>query len=132
MCYRQLEHVNTGTNMFVESFHNKIKTFYLERMPNKRIDDLINVLLEIEADDYWSHKNRIVYLHVQKKDTDSDIRYERGINIPDVHMTTLSKSKWSVQSQSKNVAYTINQIIENCNCQLGKQKISCVGLCERI
>ena len=57
MCYRQLEHVNTGTNMFVESFHNKIKTFYLERMPNKRIDDLINVLLEIEADDYWSHKN---------------------------------------------------------------------------
>ena len=101
-------------------------------MPNKRIDDLINVLLEIEADDYWSHKNRIVYLHVQKQDTDRDIRYERGINIPDVHMTTLSKNKWSVQSQSKNVAYTINQIIENCNCQLGKQQISCVGLCERI
>ena len=50
--------------MFVESFHNKLKTFYLERMPNKQIDDLINVLLEIEADDYWNHKRRIVYLDV--------------------------------------------------------------------
>ena len=47
-------------------------------------------------------------------------------------MTALLKSKWSVQSQSKNVTYTINQITENCNCQLGKQQISCVGLCEYI
>ena len=43
MRYRQFEHANTDTNMFVESFHNKLKNFYLERMPNKRIDDLINV-----------------------------------------------------------------------------------------
>ena len=79
-------------------------------MPNKRIDDLINVLLEIEGDNYSSHKRRIVYLDVPKKDTDSDIRYERGINIPDAHMTTLSKRKWSVQSQSKNVTYTMKKL----------------------
>ena len=132
MCYRQFEHVNTDTNMFVESFHNSLKTFYLERMPNKRIDDLINILLEIEADDYWSRKRRIVYLDVPKKDIDSDIRYKRGINIPDAHMTALSKSKRSAQSQSKNVTYRINQITENCNCQLGKQQISSVDLCEHI
>ena len=53
--------------MFDESFHNKLTTFYLERMPNKRIDDLKNVLLKIEADDYWSHKRRTVYLDFQKK-----------------------------------------------------------------
>ena len=35
MCYRQFDHAKTDTNMFVESFHNKLKTFYLERMPNK-------------------------------------------------------------------------------------------------
>ena len=51
MCYRQFEHPNTNTNMFVESIHNKLKTFYLERMPSKRIDDLINVLLEIKTDE---------------------------------------------------------------------------------
>ena len=54
------------------------------------------------------------------KDIYSDIRYERGINIPDAHKTALSESKWSVQSQSKNVTYIINQITKNCNCQLGK------------
>ena len=51
--------------MFDELFHSKLKCFYLERMPNKRIDDLVNVLLEIEADDYWSHKRRTVYLDFQ-------------------------------------------------------------------
>ena len=77
-------------------------------------------------------KRRIVYLDVPKKDIDSDIRYEKGINIPDTHMTTLSKSKLSVQSQCKNVTYTINQITENCSYQLGKPEISCVGLCDHI
>ena len=115
--------------MFVESIHNKLKTFYLERMPSKRIDDLINVLLEIETDKYWSHKRKIVYLNVLRKDIGSGIRYERGINIPDAYMTALSNSKWSVLSQSKRVTYTINF---NCNCQFGKQQISCVGLCEDI
>lgn len=56
MCYRQFGQANTGTNMFIESFHNKLKCFYPERMLTKRIEDLINVLLEIEADDYWSRK----------------------------------------------------------------------------
>ena len=46
--------------------------------------------------------------------------------------TALSNRKWSVQSQSKNVTYTINQITENCNCQLGQQKISFADLCEHI
>ena len=103
--------------MFVESIHNKLKTFYLERMPSKRIDDLINVLLEIETDEYWSHKRKIVYLNVPRKDIGSGIRYERGINIPDAYMTALSNSKWSVLSQSKHFTYTINF---NCNCQFGK------------
>ena len=79
-CYRQFEHGNTNTVMFAESLHNKHKTFYLERIPSKQIDDLINVLLEIEADDYWSHKRKIVYLNVPRKDIGSDMRYERGIN----------------------------------------------------
>ena len=63
----KFEYANTDTNMFVESFHNKLKKFYLERMPNKRIDDLINVILEIEADDYWSHKGELFIWMFQKK-----------------------------------------------------------------
>ena len=81
LCYRQFEHANTDINMITQSFHSKLKTFYLERMSNKRIDDLVNVLLEIEADDYSSYIR-------------SNIRYEKGI--PDAHLTALSNKKWSL------------------------------------
>ena len=42
--------------MYAESFHKVLKTYYLERMPNERVDDLINVLLTFEEDNYWQHK----------------------------------------------------------------------------
>ena len=66
--------------MLVESFHNKLKTFYFQWLSNKQIDDVIDVLLEIEVDYYWSHKNIIVSLNVPTKDIGRDIRYEREIN----------------------------------------------------
>ena len=50
MCYRNFEHAKTDTNMYVESFHNVLKTYYMERKPNNRVDDLINVLLTYEED----------------------------------------------------------------------------------
>ena len=78
MCFRPLGHCHTDTNMFVESFHNKLKTFFMERRPNKRVDDLINLLLTIEGEDYWRHKRDLEYyghltdqpvthIHVTKK-----------------------------------------------------------------
>ena len=53
MCFKQFDHCDTDTNMFVESFHNKLKIFFMEQIPNKRVDDLINILLTIEEGDYW-------------------------------------------------------------------------------
>ena len=53
MCYRNFEHANTDTNLYVEPFHNVLKTYYMERKPNKSVDDLINVLLTCEEDNYW-------------------------------------------------------------------------------
>ena len=60
---------------------------------------------------YWKLKltiigaaNRELFIWMfQKKDIDSDIRYEKGINIRDAHMAPLSNSKWSVQSQIGNI-----------------------------
>jgi len=31
LCYRRFPHGNANTNMLVESFHNRLKTFYLGR-----------------------------------------------------------------------------------------------------
>ena len=60
-------------------------------------------------------KGELYILMYQKKDIDSDITYERGINIPDGHMAPLSNSKWLAQSRSRNLTFKIIQIIENCN-----------------
>ena len=61
MCYRTFAHGNTNTNMLVESFHNRLKTFYMNRKPNKRLDDLIALLLRIERDDFLRRTKRLVY-----------------------------------------------------------------------
>ena len=55
MCYRNFEHANTDTSMYVESFHNVLKTYCMERKPNKRVEDLINVLLTYEEGTYCRH-----------------------------------------------------------------------------
>ena len=46
MCFRRFEHCKTHTNIFVGSFNNKLKTFFIEK-PNKKVDDLYNLLLTI-------------------------------------------------------------------------------------
>lgn len=43
---------NTDTNMFVESFNNKPKTFYMNCRPSKRFDDLLILLLVTDEDNY--------------------------------------------------------------------------------
>ena len=40
--------------MFVESYH-RLKTFYLNRGKNRRVDDLLESILGVEEDDYWRH-----------------------------------------------------------------------------
>ena len=55
MCHRNFDHANTDTSMFVESFHNRLKTFFMQRKINKRIDDLVILLLDIEEEEYWRY-----------------------------------------------------------------------------
>ena len=64
MYYRNFEYANTGTySMWSESFHNVLKTYCMKRKPNKRVDDLINVLLTYEEDTYWRYKQQNIYQH---------------------------------------------------------------------
>ena len=64
--------------MYVESFHNVLKTYYMERKPNKRVDDLINVLLTYKEDTYWRHKREMIYI---KTTTDLQMIYIKMIYI---------------------------------------------------
>ncbi|XP_047136661.1 uncharacterized protein LOC124813534 [Hydra vulgaris] len=82
-CYRNFQHADTDTNMLCESFHNKLKTVYMERRPNKRLDDLINLLLKIEEDSYWRYKRDNIYLGTISLPKYYKKRHEKGMLISD-------------------------------------------------
>ena len=139
MCYRNFEHANTDTNMFVEAFHNKLKTFYMERRPNKRLDDLINLLLLIEEDDYWRHKRDMLYYNPEKVPSAfSNSRHTKGVNIIDIDVEQISSHQWEVMSQTKReitVTYKVDKILDRCTdntCDTKCMELACIGLCEHI
>ena len=96
-CYRKFQHADTDTNMYLErlitllnavvfhvlySFHNKLKTSYLNGKVNRRVDVLLEVLLKIEHDQYFQYemKHR---LQQQNKTVKRDhCRHKRGMSIP--------------------------------------------------
>ena len=100
MCYRNCEHANTDTNMCVESFHNVLKTYYMERKPNKRVDDLINVLLSYEEDNYWRHKPEKICA-TKHQSANNNSRHTRGMSISDEDLTVVNETTSKVKSQSK-------------------------------
>ena len=132
MCYRDFPHANTDTNMYAEAFHNKLKTFYMDRRPNKRLDDLINLLLVIEEDDYWRHKRDAIYLNNVSSKAESN-RHTKGMNITDISVeATSTPDQVLVNSQTHaNLFYRVDRIQHTCSddCLELCMDIACVGLC---
>ena len=115
MCFRQFEHCKTYTNMFAEPFHNKLKTFFMERRPNKKVDDLINLLLTIEEEDSWRRKRDVKYYDsLVDQPTDQINHHEEGINIPDAHVDKTDEEICDAVSQSNN-QYLVKKINNKCN-----------------
>ena len=131
MCHRNFAHANTDTNMFVEASHNRLKTFYMDRRPNKRIDDLVNLLLTIEEDDYWRRKRDTLYKS-QCKPTD---RHGRGMKILDSDVSKYDVHQWRVKSQSSEEYYVVTRCSEICqqaDCQIQCLTVACMGLCQHL
>lgn len=146
MCFRNFAHGNTNTNMLVESFHNRLKTFYMNRTPNKRLDDLIDLLLRMEKDDFLRRTKHHVYNESESFNAhESKVRHDRGLKISDgdifalnVDNDNISSSneeavRWEVRSQSKpDVVYDVTLVSFSCNVDLCMQvclELCCSGLC---
>ena len=108
MCYRNFPHAGTDTNMFVESYHNRLKTFYLNRKRNKRVDDLFNLLLNIEEDDYWRHKRDAVFSGPGSQDRPVATRHDRGMLIPNNDIVE-ECDRWKVTSQNSHGDYFVTR-----------------------
>ena len=57
-CQPQI-YTNMETNNYIESWHNQLKTMYLERKRNRRVDRLIYILVEDVEYDYSNNVARI-------------------------------------------------------------------------
>ena len=77
--------------MYVESFHNVLKTYYMERKPDKRVDDLTNVLLSYEEDAYWRHKREKIY-ETKHQSANNNSRHTRGMAIADEDLTVVNET----------------------------------------
>ena len=70
------------------SFHNKLKTTYLDGKVNRRVDFLIDALLRLERDQFF----RSMYMfQVNLKEQSEEQQHVRGLQIPysDVEVTAL-------------------------------------------
>jgi hypothetical protein len=127
MCYRTNPHGGIDTTMLVESFHNILKTVYLQRKPNKRLDELVGLLLQIE-EDYFLRRQNALALGCMSAEQVKEVssRHERGLKILDEDVTELiSGHRWQVKSQVKNSSeiYDVEKSSSVCDAPL------CVFVC---
>ncbi|XP_064632843.1 uncharacterized protein LOC135491113 [Lineus longissimus] len=122
--------------MFVEAFHNRLKTFYMDRKPNKRVDDLLNLLLRIEEEDFVRRLKATQYTPTVQEKPKSDTRetrHKRGLKIKDESLDTLDQNHWHVRSQTdESVWHTVTAIQDECSedhCFEKCHEVACVGLC---
>lgn len=78
--------------MFLESFHNQLKTVYFEGKRNRRIDILLETLLQIENNLYFKH------LAASKFSIPSD----ENIQTADRHKSSFEISDSSVSQVHEN------------------------------
>ena len=100
MCYRNLVHTNTDSNMYVESFHNVLKTYYMERKPNKRVNALIVVLFIYKENTYWRHKQERIYA-TKYQSPNNNSGHTRGMAVVNEQLTVVNETNRKEKSQSK-------------------------------
>ena len=74
----------------MNSFHNLMKTKYLKRKQNARVDDLINLLLVIEQDFYLNSQRKLRKVQTPRMPKADIDRHKRGCDIPAVDIEVSS------------------------------------------
>ncbi len=66
----------------LDSFHNKLKTTYLDGKVNRRVDYLLDTLIRMERDQFFGYMYKTQMLQTNPKDQSETQRHERGLSIP--------------------------------------------------
>ena len=117
LAFRQTEHAGVNTNNFVESFNNKLKTVYFERIQNKRIDILLNTLLDAENDLFIERVIRHIKNIPNRETLRSNTRHSDSLKIPDTYLLMFSLNQFTVQSSTSEFKHTVKLLKKSCNLQ---------------
>ncbi|XP_065906337.1 uncharacterized protein [Dysidea avara] len=102
-CHRHFKHGDTDTNMYLESFHNQLKTNYLNGKVNRRVDFLIHHLLEYEKDQFFRYKrDHLLPPPMHKRIQQELSHHQRGMKIPATKVKEINDGMWHVDSVSGN------------------------------
>ena len=67
--------------------------YYMERKPNKRVGDLINVLLTYKEDNCWWHKREKIYA-TKHQSANNNLRHTRGMFTADEDLMIVKETTW--------------------------------------
>ncbi|XP_065925822.1 uncharacterized protein [Magallana gigas] len=116
--------------MFVESFHNQLKTIYFSGKRNRRIDVLLDTLLKIENDHFIRHLQRVSYNNPSDSDVHIKDRHDRGLDIDNSRVKQITSSIFSLDSETDN--YIIEAMLDDCSqehCYSKCKNLPCINLC---
>ncbi|KAJ1530152.1 hypothetical protein ONE63_005083 [Megalurothrips usitatus] len=131
MCFRKFPHANINTTGHIESFHHRLKKVYLKRKVNRRLDDLVNILLDIEWDD---HVARVREATVGTASQPQDIlqRHKRAMSLKDEDLKQVDENTWDIKASSGKDIYFIVRYHEKCpsdHCFSKCIQLACSSLC---
>ena len=81
--------VMLNTIILYSSFHNKLKTTYLNGKVNKRIDFLLDVLLRVERDNFFKYMEKEILHPINYKVVQEEDRHCRGLKINADHVKVI-------------------------------------------
>ncbi|XP_052130176.1 uncharacterized protein LOC113209508 [Frankliniella occidentalis] len=136
MCYRNFPHAEVNTTGHIESFHSRLKKTYLKRKVNKRLDDLIHILFDVEWEDHCT-RTREANTGFSSRPQDIMERHQRGLLMEDdVIIEQVVNRVWEVKSASNSSQiYIVERHKESCTsdfCFCKCSKPECHGLCSHL
>ena len=115
-CYRKGTIVNT--NMHLEAFHRLLKKVYLEGKHNRRLDNLLSILVRVARDKTFEQLNKVHKGKFSYRASELNRRHKKAKD-SGVVPTMKSDTMWEVPSQSNGHALHIVELQDHiCACKL--------------
>ena len=116
----------TNTNMLIESFHNLLKTQFMQGKRNRRVDRLLYLLTGPVEDHYYLKHRR----HEVESAKDDLVEREKenllALNIPSSHIQSLSPNMFRVSCMiEQQKFYQVDILTGNCECTLFQERSFC-------